>query len=376
MPSRISAELAQLARLARDGGLDLSQVSLRVKADLLLSTPQPPAEDIAAFSELATALIPTIDEATAIILARKLAGWRHAPAPVLQALKARGGAVLVALLRHGMALRPVELEEIATHGDEAAALALAERADLPAAANLMLAGRGEQALDLTLIANPAPLPRATLDLLLKRARSDAAYAPGLLARRDLSAAELIPLFLQAGQERRQAMLDWLAAIEALDPSERRPAPDAATFDGWLLTAGEDRDGVFGVIASHLGGGSDLAEAMAEDRSRDLMAMAMIAAGVSVEDATRLLIRLSDETARSVERIFALVALMRSVGRAVAYRLVMQVAGESMRPAARRSQHQPAMDPSGTPVRPGAAKPEGRALLEEIRRTLSSKRERG
>lgn len=376
MPSRISAELAQLARLARDGGLDLSQVSLRVKADLLLSTPQPPAEDIAAFSELATALIPTVDEATATILARKLAGWRHAPAAVLQALKARGGAVLAALLRHGVPLPPAELEEIAAHGDGEAALALAERADLPAAASLMLLGRGERALDLALIANPAPLPRAGLDLMLARARTDAAYAPGLLARRDLAAAELIPLFLQAGPDRRLAMLDSLAAIEALGPSERRASLDAETFGGWLLTAGEDRDSIFGVIASQLGGGPTLAEAMAQDSSRDLVALAMIATGVSVEDATRLLIRLSDEAAHSVDRIFALVALMRSVGRGVAYRLVMQVAGESVQPPARRSQHQPAMDPSGTPARPGAAKPDSRTVLDEVRRTLRGKREQG
>jgi hypothetical protein len=376
MPSRISAELAQLARLARNGGLDLSQVSLRVKADLLMSTPQPPAEDIAAFSELATALIPTIDEATSITLARKLAGWPLAPAPVLQALKARGGEVLVALLRHGMALTPAELEAIAAHGGEAAALALAERTDLPSAASLMLTERGERTLDLALIANPATLPRTALDLLLARARSDAAYAPGLLARRDLSDAELIPLFLQAGTERRLAMLESLSAIEALGQSERRSAPDTETFDGWLLTAGEDRDGVFGVIASYLGGGTGLAEAMAQDRSRDLIALAMIAAGVSVEDATRLLIRLSDETARSVERIFALVALMRSVSPAVAYRLVMQVAGESVQPATRRSQHQPAMDPSGTPTRQGATKPEGRALFDEVRRALMGRREQG
>ena len=56
MPSRISAEIAQLARLARDGGLDLSQVSLRVKADLLMSTPTPAPDDLAAFGEMAAAL--------------------------------------------------------------------------------------------------------------------------------------------------------------------------------------------------------------------------------------------------------------------------------------------------------------------------------
>src|SRR5262249_32848576 len=94
MPAHISQELADLARLARDGGLDRSQVSLRVTADLLMSTPLPPREDLAAFGEMAVALIPRIDETTALILARKLAGWPHAPTPVLAALADRGGAVL------------------------------------------------------------------------------------------------------------------------------------------------------------------------------------------------------------------------------------------------------------------------------------------
>ena len=48
MPARISSDLADLARLASDGDLDLSQVSLRVKADLLMSAAQPPEEDLAA----------------------------------------------------------------------------------------------------------------------------------------------------------------------------------------------------------------------------------------------------------------------------------------------------------------------------------------
>lgn len=376
MPSRISAELAQLARLARDGGLDLGQVSLRVKADLLMSTLQPSAEDIAAFTELASAVIPTMDEANAVILARKLAGWRHAPASALQALRARGGAVLAALLRHDMPLAEAGFEEIAAHGTDEVALALAEREDVPAAASVMLAGRGEHSLDLALIANPAPLPRAAFDLLLERARADGAYVPGLLARRDIPDAELAALFLQAGPERRIAIRDSLAALKSLDPAERRPMPDAETFSGWLLTAGEDRAGVFELIAAHLGAGTGLAQAMARDASRDLLALALIAAGVSTEEATRLLIRLGDETAHSVERIFALVALMRATGRGVAHRLVMQVAGENAQPIARRSQHQPAMDPSGSPVRPGAAKPDSRTLLDTVRRNLLGKREQG
>ncbi|OYW98080.1 MAG: hypothetical protein B7Z14_15910, partial [Bosea sp. 32-68-6] len=117
MPSRISAEIAQLARLARDGGLDLTQVSLRVKADLLMSTPQPAPDDLAAFGEMAATLMPGVDEATAVILARKIAAWPHAPAPALAALRERGGAVLAALIRHGLQLGPAEMEDVAAQPD-------------------------------------------------------------------------------------------------------------------------------------------------------------------------------------------------------------------------------------------------------------------
>jgi hypothetical protein len=375
MPSRISAELAHLARLARDGGLDLSQVSLRVKADLLMSTPQPAPDDLAAFAEMATALVPGIDEATAIILARKVAGWRHAPVPVLAALKARGGAVLSALLRHGMPLTPVEIEDLAGQDDIDLAGALAERPDLSATAVQMLVEHADRAIDFALMNNAAiGLPRAALDLLLARSREDAAYVPPLLARRDLSSAELAPLFLFAGSERRLAMLDSLAALEALGPSERRPPISGELFTGWLALAADDPAGAFTALASHLGGGPALAQAIEADRSRDLAALALTAAGASVEDATRFLIRLGDEAAHSVERIFAVVALMRSVRPMVALRLVMQVSGTPMPSASRRGQHQPAMDPSGTPVRIGPARPESATSAADVLRKLGVKRD--
>lgn len=377
MPSRISAELAHLARLARDGGLDLSQVSLRVKADLLMSTPQPAPDDLALFGEMAAALVPGIDEATAVILARKVAGWRHAPPPVIAALRARGGAVLAALLRHGMPLDPAGIEEFAGHRDAALAGALPERADLSATATLMLVERADRAIDFALMANTAiTLPRAALDLLLARAREDAGYAQPLLARRDLSSAELAPLFLFAGHERRLAILDSLAVLDSLGPAERREPVSREVFTGWLAMAADDPEGAFGALARHLGGGSALARAIAADRSRDLAALALTAAGASVEDATRFLIRLGDEAAHSVERIFAVVALMRSVRPAVALRLVMQVSGTPMPAAARKGQHQPAMDPSGTPARIGPARPESAMTAGEVLRRVRARRDQG
>lgn len=375
MPSRISAEIAQLARLARDGGLDLSQVSLRVKADLLMSTPSPAPDDLAAFGEMAATLLPGVDEATAVILARKIAGWRHAPAAALSALRARGGSVLAALIQHGLPLTPTEMEELAGSADDRLAAALSVRTDLPSTAVLILVERADRAIDFALMTNGTiALPRAALDLLLARARLDGGYAQPLLARRDLSNVEIAPLFLFAGPERRLAILDSLAALEALSPLEHRAPVPGEIFTGWLAMAAEDPASAFQAVADHLGSGPALAKAMADDLSRDLAALALTAAGASVEEATRFLIRLGDEAAHSVERIFAVVALMRSVRPAVAQRLVAQIGGAARPAPARKGQHQPAMDASGTPARSSPARSESAGGTGEILRKIGARRD--
>lgn len=377
MPASVSKELADLARLAREGGLDLSPISLRVKADLLLSTPHPPLDDLTAFNEMADALLPSIDEATALVLARKLAGWPHTPAPVMAGLAAKGGGVLVELVRHGMPLTEAELEHLAETGGEAMRAALVIRPDLTAQAVLMLIAEERRELDLALIANhSAPMPRAAVDSLIARARVEPAYRHGLLARPDLSNLELAPLFLHAGAERRLAILESLMAREALHPSERRPALSATAFAGWLDLASEDRAAAFAAIADHLGGGATLAAAIAADASRDLAALVLTACGATAEEATRFLIRLGDESAHSVERIFSLVALMRSARPAIAFRLAMHIAGIVAAAPQRRGQHQPAMDPSGTPSRAGNARPEAQPAMSEVLGKIVAKRERG
>ncbi|MCO5092425.1 DUF2336 domain-containing protein [Bosea sp. (in: a-proteobacteria)] len=374
MPASVSQELADLARLAREGGLDLSPISLRVKTDLLLSTPHPSPDDLAAFGEMAGALLPGIDEATAMILARKLAGWPHTPPSVLAGLAAKGGAVPAELIRHGMPLSEAALERLVETGDEPTRAALSMRGDLTARTVLMLVSGADREVDLLLIANrDAPLPRAAVESLIARARIDPAYRPGLLARDDLSNIERAPLFLEAGAQRRLAIIESLMAREALHASERRPALTGPVFAGWLDLAASDRDDAFAAIAEHLGGGATLADAMARDASRELAALALTASGASVEEATRFLIRLGDETAHSVERIFALVSLMRTVKPAIALRLTMQIAGTSASAPQRRGQHQPAMDPSGTPSRAGAARPETQPAMSEILGKLGARR---
>jgi hypothetical protein len=376
MPAPTVKELADLARRADGGGLDLSQVSLRVTVDLLLSAKRPRREDLAAFADMALALIPAIDEGTAVILARKLAGWPHTAPAVLEALRARGGPVAVALLAHGAPLGTAEIERLAEAGPAELALALAARRDLTATASTLLVEHDIEAVDLAILANSdAPMPKAASDLLIGRARQRPAYRALLLARRDLSNLELAPLFLGADAERRQAILDSLAAREALHPAERRMPTGAGAFGEWLTLAAEDRAAAFSVIAEAIGGGPALAAAMLEDASREIASLALIGAGLRAEDATRFLIRLGDEAAHSVERVFALVSLMRSIRPAVARRLVLSIAGETHIAPRRRGNHQPAMDPSGTPDR-GVDRGEAHPALSEIIGRIAPTRERG
>lgn len=369
MPSRITTDLAELARLASDGGLDLRQVALRVKTDLLLATPSPSSEDMEAFRAMAEASIPTIDEATATILARKLASWRHAPREVLAGLRARGGEVLAALISHGMPLSAAEIEEIAAEGASEARSALASRADLTGSASVILAGSNDAKIDAALVANTkVPLPHAALDLLLPRAVRTPALGASLLARGDLPASELTPLFLQASLERRLAMIDAATAREALAPSPRPATLPADQISSLIGTALSDRRNAFIALADAFGGDARLATAMANDSSRQFAALALIGCGASPEDATRFLIGLGDEAAKSVERIFALVELMRSLQPAVARRLAQQIGGIAPR-STRSGTLQPVMDPSGTPARPGAERAPARGIAQEIRRRL-------
>lgn len=374
MPSKIAPELAELARRASDGGLDLSAVSLRVQADLLMGMAEPPADGLAMFEEMAVALLPEVDVETATVLARKLAGWAHTPPSVIACLRMLGEPVIAALIAHGGPLNDADIDSFAADGSEMLAVALAARTELSTSAVILLTGRGERSVDLALAANlAAPLPPAALDLMLARAANDPAYAPLLLKRADLAGAELTPLFLQAGADRRRAMLDSLRMIEGLDPSRGMPRIDADAFETLLTLAGTDRSGALGALADKLGGGSRLAEALRADTGRELGAIALAAGGASPEEATRFLIRLGDEAARSVGQIFAIVALLRELTQPVALRLLEQiVGGTELREAAKPRPLQPLMDPSTSPTRVGQPRREGRSVLDEVRKGLGLK----
>ncbi|PIK72777.1 hypothetical protein CS379_12130, partial [Methylobacterium frigidaeris] len=110
-------DLSGLLDLARDRRLDMKPVLLRVQTDLFRAAPVRDVATIRAFESLACGLIPTVDSATAEIVAQKLAPLADTPQSVLTLLAAHGGGARDAVL----ALSPVlstELLDAAGNGPE------------------------------------------------------------------------------------------------------------------------------------------------------------------------------------------------------------------------------------------------------------------
>lgn len=300
MPASVSKELADLARLAREGGLDLSPISLRVKADSLLSSPQPSRGDLAAFGEMAEALLPGIDEATALIPRASLPAGRGHAAAILTGLAAKGGAVLAELLgsQRGMPVPEVELENLVETGDEAMRAALAVRSDLTAQAVIKLVA-DEQSR-----AGPrpdrqsqsAPMPRAAIDSLIARARIEPGLSAGPAgAPRPVQSRTRAALPACRG---RTAPRDPRIADGPRSAASQRQAPGPRP--GLRRWARPRRRGSRRCVCCHRRTSrrrrAALANAIAADTPRDLAALALTASGTTVEEATRFLIRLGDDAA--------------------------------------------------------------------------------
>lgn len=370
MTSPFDADLRNLADAAASGDFDAVQVAFRVKVDMLVANGEPSAGEIAALDALATALVPRIDELTAVSLAGKLANWPHTPESVRSLLFARDGRVAAAIMA-GNAPLPlgVTLEETVQNGHVEIARNIAARAGLTEALCMDLLDRDDAGIDRALAANTNfDLPRGCMDVLVDRARQDRACAELLLARKELSQTDVVPLYLLASDARRGAMRTSLEQLSNISP----PRLGASLSDTeWLALdymAGTDLDAAMGMLTWHLGAGTTLAAVLVRDETREATALALRALDLPVEKATRFLLRLRDAAATSVPRIFGHVELMRTTSPGAALRILVAISGDAAlrlalagpRPAA---EHVPVMAEGGARVRAGSEKP-------VVRRTLA------
>lgn len=317
-------DLSGLLELSRIEQLDLKPVILRVQTDLYLRAPRRDRAARETFTSLACGLIPTVDQETACIVAGKLAAHPETPPAVLDALAARGGSVRAAILAAKASL-PGHADAVGAagaDGEEAPlpAMLTARLASLPslrreAIEDLSRDGRPE--VDLALALNRGiTLGGAPLRRLVDRARRMPDLALVLLARPDLSPADLAPLYLFADPAGREAIVRAVEATASLRPCP--PVPRGLGAALTALSADRDVEAFVATLADSLGLPPDFITAVDEPDARyDLLAVAMRAVGLHEDEAVYVFLTLNKGVACSAQRVSALVTVFRSLGRASA-----------------------------------------------------------
>lgn len=289
---------------------DLAQVLLRVQTDLFAGAKAASRDGMQAFETLALALIPRAEPATLAHVAQQLRDHPHLPARVGAALTARAQALGTDLgpLPTG-AGKPLPREKTAppAGAPDAAHEAVSTGLDLALArdSHAMLGGR-------------------LLEDMVARARRNRELAEALLARTDLPARSLAPLYLHADPACRAALRramaeDGGAAYGRLvRPTRERVA---ALHDA----AESDDKAAFGVrLAQGLGLAAVPDWRFDQPARHDCLALALLAMGAPEEAAIRIFLTFDKALARDVATVFGLVEIIRRTPRSVACALIEAV----------------------------------------------------
>jgi hypothetical protein len=102
--------------------------------------------------------------------------------------------------------------------------------------------------------------------------------------------------------------------------------------------------------------------------RELLALALIAAGVAPEDCIQVFLTVHPAISRSVATVFRLAEVARSVPRAVAVHLIEAILDIAIE-AKHEGRYVPAADPSSTPTRDRAMRP----TVSQIRAKVLARR---
>ncbi len=316
-------DFSGLIELSRHGDLDLKPVILRVQTDLFLSATSRDRRTVEAFEALAIGLIPIVDADTVEIVARKLAPCPSTPQAVLAALAARGGALRDLVIAQAPTLSAMVIEAALVDGSDIAA-AIACREDLSRSLIDEMTSRDIAAVDMALAENrQIALQGMALVRLVDRARTVPDLAQALLRRPDLAPGDLAPLFLHAGEDLRERIGRAVEARSALRPTLLPPREAGPILTGF--SARGDIGGFVGALAEMLSlPRGFLATAREPSLRYDLLTLALRTAGLQEEEAVYVFLTLNETVAKSVDRVFELVKLFRTIPRSAARDLLSAV----------------------------------------------------
>ena len=299
-----------------DAGLDamrpdLVQVLLRVQTDLFAGAPAGARAGSQAFESLALALIPRAEPDTLRYVARQLAQLPQLPESVLRAIAARGQELGLDIPLHA-------------GGGSASSAAPpgASREPIPDGT----APAASTGLDLALARDShALLGGRLLEDMVARARRVPELAEALLARTDVPARSLAPLYLHAAQARRAALRSAMAQDGGAAAHSRLVRPTRERIAALHDAADNAEKAAFGVrLAQGLGLTAVPDWRFDKPARRDCLALALLALGAPEEAAIRIFLTLDKPLARDVAAVFGLVEIIRRTPRSVACALIEAV----------------------------------------------------
>jgi uncharacterized protein (DUF2336 family) len=370
MPNITPPELQGLVAIAREEGLDMKPVLLRVLVDLFIGADGHSPDEVAQFQEIAGTLSREVDADTAVIVACKLAGYPATPSSVGEALISRkDDAARIILADAGWLPRYILVEQAAA-GNRLLAAAVAARAGLEPSIVRLLLSRRDPLVDTTLAANTAlRLATDSRAELLARACVEETIARALLSRGDLQPIERAALFLVADKTVRTEILESVEAFVAAEDERSTPIAAPPELVAGLETAARsgDAQAFRAMMSLGLGTSPEKVTRVIEDRSGEALAIALVALGVPDEAATRIFMFRDPLIGQSTQRVFALVDLSRRISPEAALLITSSVLGTQSTRAA-TPVHAPVYDPAIPAARPVpvAANGAGREYVQALR----------
>lgn len=331
MPDELTARLRELAASAQARPESVRPVLLRVIADLFVLHPRHNREDIRLFEDMAANLVAEADEASLTVVARKLAEAPDAPESVLALIRARGGAAAREILRADERIEQLELRRIAAVGPCDQAAAIAGRGGLDSDLSALLCRRPEREIALALAANAEALLAADdLRWLVERGRQDPALARALLDRGETT-IDYLPLYL-AAKAMERARLMRAARQASFADAGQAGRMEAALLAPELCQRLEaaalrlKRAAFAWTLAELLGCDARCGQRIVEDESGDALSLAFIALGAPREICARIFLVAFPRVALSREIFERNLALIASLPRRDAIRVIAAIAG--------------------------------------------------
>jgi uncharacterized protein (DUF2336 family) len=339
------SRIESIDRLSDEEGHDPRSTLLRVVTDMFVESPSGlTLSDLERYADLALPLLDVADTPTRLSVAARLCAFADTPARVMERLLLDSDPQVVdEVIRRSCQISRQELLSLCLQGRDRHVVAVARRHDLDAAMVRVMAQHENMDVVSTLLGNNnAPLDSDVTRLLVSRAASHPVLAELLLRRTDVPCLWLAALYAQGDNNARARLRDKVGE-ESGQPE--LPIP-VNSFEALHKAAVKrDKEGLSLALARMLRLDPAGMEAIFNEKSGELLAMALVAAGCepsSIADVMRFAAIRNDD--QSIEKAME---IAMGTSRKSARRIVSAVADERLSPA---SLYEPHMAPGGVQVR--------------------------